>query len=288
MAALLSGLSGALFLGLLRVFLLEGGLYNRLVFGPIGLVSVLVAATAGGWIAVLLDGDRLHARYTLSDAARVGLWAAVLWISFEALGRIVGRSGISPAVDNALAGEILGVLAATLIAALIVARYGQANGITVADWQYRWTPTSIGIGVVAGLLAIGLMALTALIDQAIWTVPDDVLSVFTNGLQSGAWVAILLLIVNALVAPICEEIAWRGVVQTALVRAWGSWVGICVTLSLFAMKHVVMDATFARLTTLLMLGLVFGVVRQRWGTASSTLSHIVVNVYSTGYIVATT
>jgi uncharacterized protein len=49
-----------------------------------------------------------------------------------------------------------------------------------------------------------------------------------------------------------------------------------------------MDATFARLTTLLMLGLVFGVVRQRWGTASSTLSHIVVSVYSTGYIVATT
>ena len=118
--------------------------------------------------------------------------------------------------------------------------------------------------------------------------PEDVLSVFTDGLQAGVWVAVLLLVANAADSAVCEEIAWRGVVQTALVRAWGPWIGIGVTVVLFALKHVLMDATFARITTLLMLGLVFGIVRHRWGTGSSTVTHVVVNLYSTGYIVATT
>ena len=96
-----------------------------------------------------------------------------------------------------------------LLAAFIVARYGQANGIAFGDWQYRWTPTTILIGAAAGLLALGLMVVTALIDQALWMMPADVLNVFAEGLQAGAWVAVLLVVANAAVAPICEEIAWR-------------------------------------------------------------------------------
>ncbi len=286
--ALLAGLSGALFLWLMRMLLLEGGPYNRLVFGPIGLVTVLVAATTGGWIAYLLDSDRFHARVAPSDAARVGLWVASLWVSFELVGRMVGGAGVGPAIDNALAGEILGVLVSMVAAAWVIARYGQANGVSTRDWDYRWSVKTIAIGVAAGLLALGLMSVTAMVDQALWTMPEDVLAVFTEGLQAGVWVAILLLVANPLAAPICEEIAWRGVVQSAFVRAWGPWVGIGVTVILFAMKHVVVDASFARLTTLLMLALVFGLVRHRWGTGSSTVVHLVVNLYSTGYLVAST
>ena len=60
-----------------------------------------------------------------------------------------------------------------------------------------------------------------------------------------------------------------------------------MTIVVFALKHVLMDGTFARITTLLMLGLVFGVVRHRWGTGSSTVTHVIVNLYSTSYLVAT-
>jgi uncharacterized protein len=286
-AALLAGLSAALLLWLMRTLLLEGGPYNRLVFGPPGLIAVVLAATAGGWIAHVLDDDRLHTRFAFSRAAQVGLWAACLWLSFELVARLAGGAGLGPAIGNALAGEVVGALIGMLAAAWVIARYGQANGISIRDWEYRWSPTTIAIGAAAGLLALGLMWLTAQIDIALWAMPEDALTVFSEGLQAGVWVAVLLLVANSLVAPICEEIAWRGVIQTAFVRAWGPWIGIGVTALLFAMKHVVLDGTFARITTLLMLGLVFGVVRHRLGTGSATVAHVLVNLYSTGVLIAT-
>jgi membrane protease YdiL (CAAX protease family) len=285
-AALLTGLSAAMLLWLMRTLLLEGRPYNPLVFGPPGLIAVVLAATAGGWIAHILDDDRLHTRFAISRAAQVGLWAACLWLSFELVARLAGGAGLGPAIGNALAGEVVGVLFGMLAAAWVIARYGQANGISIGDWEYRWSPTTIAIGAMAGLLALGLMWLTAQIDMVLWGIPEEAMTVFAEGLQAGAWVAILLLIANSLVAPVCEEIAWRGVIQTAFVRAWGPWVGIGVTVLVFAMKHVVLDGTFARITTLLMLGLVFGVVRHRWGTGSSTVTHVLVNLYSTGVLIA--
>jgi membrane protease YdiL (CAAX protease family) len=280
-AAVLTGLTAALMLWLIRAFLLEGGPYNRPVFGPTGMIAVALAATSGGLVAHLLDRDRLHARFAFSDFARVGLWAASLWVSFEMVARLVGGAVLGPIIGNVLVGDMVAVVMGMTAAAWVIAHYGQARGISVADWKYRWTPFSIAIGAAGGLLALGLMWITAQIDLALWEMPEDAMTVFAEGLQAGAWVAILLILANVLVAPVAEEIAWRGVVQTAFVRAWGPWIGIAVTVVLFAMKHVVLDGTFARITTLLMLGLVFAIVRHRWGTGSCTVTHVLVNLYST-------
>ena len=57
---------------------------------------------------------------------------------------------------------------------------------------------------------------------------------------------------------------------------------------LFALKHVLVDGSLARITTLVMLGLVLGVVRLRWGTGSSTVAHMVVNLVSTGVVITST
>jgi membrane protease YdiL (CAAX protease family) len=285
-AAILTGLSAALLPFLIRTLLLAEGPYNRLVFGPTGLIAVALAATAGGWIAHLLDGDRLHARYALSDAARVGLWAACLWVSFELVARLVGATGLGPIIGNVLVADMLAILIGMPTASWIIAHYGQANSITAETWEYRWTPLPVGIGVTAGALALGMMWVTAQIDQALWGLPEAALASFAEGLQAGTWVAVLMLVANGLVAPASEELAWRGVVQTALVRAWGPMIGIVVTALLFALKHVVLDGSLARMTTLVMLGLVLGVVRHRWGTGSSTIAHTVVNLASTSLIVA--
>jgi hypothetical protein len=65
-------------------------------------------------------------------------------------------------------------------------------------------------------------------------------------------------------------------------------VGIGVTLVIFAMKHVLIDGTVARVTTLLMLGLVFSVVRHHWGTGASAVAHLVVNLYATVEVIMST
>jgi uncharacterized protein len=287
-AAILTGLMAALLLWLMRVFLLQEGQYNRLVFGPVGLIAVVIAASFGGFIAHLLDDNRLHARFTVSDAARVGLWAACLWVSFEVVTRMAGTLVLAPIVGNMLAGDLIAIAVGMPAAAWIISRYGEANGITSTSWEYRWTPLALGAGVIGGLIALGLMWGTARVDEAVWGVPDAALDNLTAGLQAGAWVGILMLVVNGVVGPASEELAWRGVAQTALVRAWGIGVGIAVTGVLFAAKHVIVDGSLARITTLVMLGLVLGVVRFRWGTGSSTVAHVVVNLVSTGVVITST
>ena len=148
-AAILAGLSATLLLWLMRTYLLEGGPYNRLIFGPSGFITVPLASTVGGVVAHLLDDNRLHARFAFpaiagSACGRHRSGSALRWP-----GRLIGRFSVAPAIDNALAGEIIGVLVSMLLAAFIVARYGQANGISFGDWQYRWTPSTMLIGAAA-------------------------------------------------------------------------------------------------------------------------------------------
>ncbi|WP_218780602.1 CPBP family intramembrane glutamic endopeptidase [Halorarum halophilum] len=131
--------------------------------------------------------------------------------------------------------------------------------------------------------------MTAQVDAMLFDL-DTQAAAETEGLGAaiGAspWVAVLLLVGNGLLAPIAEERVWRGIVQTELVDTWGVAPGIAVTAVLFALKHVVVDGSVARLTTLLALGLVFGLVRHRWGTASSTVTHVATNTIASASIIA--
>ena len=44
------------------------------------------------------------------------------------------------------------------------------------------------------------------------------------------------------------------------------------------LKHVVVDRSLNRLTTLLAIGTVFGVLRYRLGTGASTIAHVTANL----------
>lgn len=92
---------------------------------------------------------------------------------------------------------------------------------------------------------------------------------------------VLLLAVNGFVVPVAEERLWRGVVQTALVKARSPLAGIAVTAIVFSLKHAVVDGSPGRLLALIGFGLVAGSVRWRWGTGASTVAHIVANVIAT-------
>lgn len=99
-------------------------------------------------------------------------------------------------------------------------------------------------------------------------------------LEAGVWVLLLFAVAHGIVAPVTEELAWRGVVQSALVEAQGRTVGIAVTAILFTAKHAVLDASLARVPSVLVLAVVLGLVRDRWGTTASTVVHAVVNLAS--------
>ena len=99
-------------------------------------------------------------------------------------------------------------------------------------------------------------------------------------LEAGVWVLVLFAFAHGIVAPLTEELAWRGIVQTALVESQRPAVGIVVTAALFTAKHMVLDLSFARAPTVLVLAVVLGLVRHRWGTTASTVVHAIVNLAS--------
>jgi membrane protease YdiL (CAAX protease family) len=283
-SAVVAGLSAAILLFLLRTFVLPGRPFNPLVFGWPGYLASAALASVGG-----LVGSRSDPGGTappLAVGARIGLWAAMLWVGFESVLRLVGAKVVGTALGSALLGSMLALLVGLPVVSWLIAKYGRMHGITSARWEYRRDAASIGWGSLAGLVILALMAGTAIIDAYLWGGTGEAATALSEGLRGSVLVAGLFLVTNGIVIPICEELAWRGVIQTAVVRAWGPAVGIVVVALAFAFKHVLIDASLSRITTLVMLSLVLGVVRHRWGTMSSTLAHAVTNSIATALVIA--
>ncbi|SEP92710.1 CPBP family intramembrane glutamic endopeptidase [Natrinema salaciae] len=211
------------------------------------------------------------------------------WIGLEfALRRGLVAGAAAVGIDPLVADYLVLAVGFPLIAA-ILSRYALERGDTRESWGWDWAPRNLGLGVFAAVVGFGLLAGASQIDAALFGL-DEAGQAVGEGLaaafEASPALAVLFLVGNGLAAPIAEEQVWRGIVQTTLVDERGAAVGIAVTAVLFALKHVIVDLSVVRLTTLLTLGLLFGVVRHRWGTASSAVTHVLLNVVSSASIVA--
>ncbi|QLG48149.1 CPBP family intramembrane glutamic endopeptidase [Natrinema halophilum] len=211
------------------------------------------------------------------------------WIVLEfALRRGLVSVAVTAGFDPLVVDYLVLAIGLPLIAG-VLSWYALEHGQNRETWGWDWAPRNLGLGVFAGIVGIGLLAGASQIDAALFGLDETGAAVgegLTAAFEANTTLAFLFLVGNGVLAPIAEEQVWRGIVQTELVDEWGSAVGISVTAILFALKHVVVDLSVGRLTTLLTLGLLFGVVRHRWGTASSTVTHVLLNVVSSASIVA--
>lgn len=225
-----------------------------------------------------------------SGSARAALAAVVLWVVIEFFIRDLAGLGIAFALVRA---EYIPRTAAVPEPVLIIL-YGMTGvallvlgGVfyrRVQKEQLTWL--DLGYDVSNRILIAGILSGAALFGVTEWgTGPlDERLSGVTHAMEErlfaneGTAAFAVLLPVNALLAPLVEEFAWRGYVQTRLVAVWGVTAGVVVTALLFAAKHVVGDLSIDRTVTLLAGALALGMVRQRWGTIASTLTHAVLNL----------
>ena len=128
----------------------------------------------------------------------------------------------------------------------------------------------LGVGVGAIVAGAGVMAL--------WrtTLPASVLERFDVGqdLMSQGWSPALLLGLAAVLPALCEEIAFRGALQTALLRGRSPARAIAIGASIFAVVHF--DPV--RLPGVLLVGLAFGWLAWRTGSLwPPVLAHAVNN-----------
>lgn len=218
----------------------------------------------------------------------VAAGAMALWIIVE----LTVRRGLSSVLAGPLgsatgADMLLGLLWLPAIA-VVFARIGSRVGIDRDDWDYDVSVGTAAAGT-GGVVAFFVLYFAVLIvlTAGFGLDPQSLVDSTTTGTPP-TWALALLLFVNGVVVPIVEEFAWRGVVQTALTRAYGSLAAIGITAVAFVAKHVVVDMTLSpfRVAPLLVLAFVLCGLRDRYGTASSTVTHLVVNLVSTAALVA--
>lgn len=255
----------------------EGEWFNPVLFGWPGLMLTLVMPLLGG-----LLGGRLPPRQPrpLPQAGRVAPAAAAVWVLMEialrsqitlALGRLTG---------SLQAADLLAMLLGFPLIAVTVARAASRRDLGRERWALRWNRAAVLSGLAAGLAVLLLLPLTSgldarLLGQAAAELGEHVAA------APPLWVAALMLVSNGLAVPVAEEVAWRGVVQTGLMDAFGPLRGLLLTAGLFALKHVVVDGSLGRLSTLLLLSLALCLVRWRWGTGASMAGHLAMNLGAT-------
>jgi membrane protease YdiL (CAAX protease family) len=226
-------------------------------------------------------------------AVRAGLSAGLLWVGIEFGIRTAGGLGIGLTYLAATGwGEFtpghIGTLSfGLLVPAMLLLwvafdRRIRRDRISLSDLGHRFTPAAGLTGIACGICLLGVVWLTAGIDTRIFGPNIE----FVNIVAATPVLGILALLVgNGLLAPIVEELAWRGYIQGRLALGWGPRAALVATALLFAGKHMVVDVSLSRSVTLVVGSLALGVIRDRWGTFGSTLAHFAMNFTATTAVI---
>jgi uncharacterized protein len=188
-----------------------------------------------------------------------------------------------PAVKAADAPMPGGVLVAALsvppivaaIVALLATRL-RGNG-PVVDLRLRFGMRDVGIGVACGVVGVFLTIPLGLL-WARWVGEENANSAVGEVFDGRSLPIVLAAIVFLqvwLVAPICEEIIFRGLLWGAMEqREWNRWVILVLTCSVFALAHFELK----RAPLLLAIGLPIGIARMLSGRlAAPVIAHQINN-----------
>jgi len=107
----------------------------------------------------------------------------------------------------------------------------------------------LGLAIAFGFNALWSIALTHLG----WATQPDLVPIFGRSI----WGYLAALVIAGVVAPVAEEVFFRGFLQAGLENRFGRWAAILLTALLFALVHVLPGV----LPPILVLGLIFGILR---------------------------
>lgn len=226
---------------------------------------------AGGAVLLFYLGSRLLANITVTAAGLFYVGAH-------------GNSGLNQWLNRnfstvSVGGMLVNIAASLtgLACAWLVLRKGKAAPPVRELFLFqkkdaglflRLLPVGIGVQMAGSYLASGI---TGLADRAGWSFSTPPL------VPSGGMAAnILLLVFTCAVAPVCEEIIFRGLTQRGLSQG-SAWFGIIASSLLFGLYHMNLPQAVAAAG----MGLVLGYAAARSGhIAVGILLHVSMNVYA--------
>lgn len=198
----------------------------------------------GHWRGMPKWSCRLPANTEPVVAHRWGIGAfllaeAVLVLSAVLLAAIIqpGPSITGIPIATVLVGTIVPTVLAAVVAVLVTVLRG--NGPQI-DLRLRWSAADFRIGVKLGLAGLVLTVAAA----EIWTriVGSQNATSAIGALAAGGPLsltsAVVMFLYTWLVAPVCEEIIFRGLCWSAIERQWGRWWAFGLSTAIFAASHL--------------------------------------------------
>lgn len=173
------------------------------------------------------------------NAHRWGLGAFVIveaaYLLTSAAFGVLAPAGPPPAWLITLAIGVPTLVAAALAVAIASWR---GNGARI-DFRWQWSWRAVGLGLAFGIGGLFVTLPAALLYQAI-VGPDATSAVggVFEGVRTGWPMAVTVLLLVAVVAPICEEVVFRGLLWGALEQRWGRVTAAIVSTLVFALAHL--------------------------------------------------
>ena len=168
--------------------------------------------------------------------------AVCLLLSFGGI-PLIKHLGLDPVGFGLIVAAWSGVAGIAGFVVAMSARVRTTIAFNVRRTSWRWLAVGIGVGVLAFVLA----RLAAVLYTVVLGPTADVQQVYTDTGASGLIASVLSLLFLAVLTPIGEELLFRGVVTTVLLR-YGHVVGVLGSAVVFAAVH---GANLAALTALI-------------------------------------
>jgi membrane protease YdiL (CAAX protease family) len=204
---------------------------------------------------------------------------AIVTLPMAVYGLHLIRRGRSLSPEALVLQEILAAMAMGVLV-VIVCRRARREGRSARDFNYRTDVRAIAAGVLSALLLLPVIDAADRLDTLLVPSGRRTDEVFVELLRGGGLpVAALHLTVAGIWIPIAEEFGWRGYIQSAMTGTRG----VILTALLFAAKHVIAGVTISRTVGVLVGSFALCTIGARWGTASSTVAHILLNVIAVSW-----
>ena len=229
--------------------------------------------------------DAASPQHTTAHGERWGLWATLAWgaggalvmVASQTLGAIVylaWRRALSPGLaieaanlqsDGALLATAFLVSTPLVIGyfslAVRVARASFADYMALR-WP-KWRDVLVGIGALMGVLMLAGVAATLSGQET----PAFMAETFRTARDAG--MLPLFFFSFAVLAPVQEELFFRGFLYRGLSTSIGPWTTIVLTSAVWSMVHLQYEWFF--LAEIFVLGVVFGWLRMRSGSTILTM-----------------
>jgi membrane protease YdiL (CAAX protease family) len=193
-------------------------------------------------------------------------FVAAALISFVAAPALAGTGGFYTSI-------IVSEVAAFVLIPLVL------RPLFDTGWRTWTRAPDVGAGfwlwcmIAVGSFAVVQSNVPVLLDR-IWPIPQEHFDFYRQNLAAGSPIELVMLLLTAAVVPgICEEVAFRGLIQTGLRRSFGQNAAILWGGALFALLHL-NPWNFVGLWTF---GALLGYLRERTGSVYPSIAAHVAN-----------